>query len=88
MEAEAGEFELIDHGLYLADIYDPNTGPFSLRPPTFGAPPTSGKTKLRAIDFMHLCIEKKECGTLWVPSFYVVFSCFLLFFSILFIFSL
>jgi len=52
VEAEAGEFELIDHGLYLADIYDPNTGPFSLRPPTFGAPPTSGKTKLRAIDFM------------------------------------
>ena len=58
-EAEAGECELVDHGLHLADIYDPNTGPFSLRPPTFGAPPTSGKTKLRAIDFMYLCIEKK-----------------------------
>eukprot|EP00435_Cladocopium_sp_Y103_P069901 s206_g34.t1 len=49
--AEACEFELVDHGLHLADLYDPKTGPFSLRPPTFGAP-TSGKTKLRAIDFM------------------------------------
>ena len=52
------ELELVDHGFHLADIYDPKTGPFSQRPPTFGAPPTSGKTKLRAIDFMFLVKEK------------------------------
>ena len=46
------ETELFAHGLHLADLYDPKLGPFSQRPPTFGAPLASGKAKLRAIDFV------------------------------------